>query len=303
MRRTGRIVVTCTSTHDRFEYLFYAVTSILRQSVRPDVIYINLPRISPRDRQGEGQGIIDIPEWFGHELIEPRYMNNHGPYQKLISVYEVVSSDDLVVTIDDDVIYQREWLAKVVTAAERYPNAVICGRARVISQNVLGRWKSYHHWPHVHHITYAFWILPVGCAGMAYRKSLLCEAFLRDRQCLSMASVNEDLWFRTASLLEGSYVYVDPRLHRGNIVLSNKALSLKDAPSFKSQPWLTRAWLAVKLSALGYFGAELGKSDKAWRTVNQYLLHYCAMSDPFHDDIDEGRDRRIVKKKYPSRIK
>nr|WP_246389812.1 glycosyltransferase [Halomonas cerina] len=230
-------------------------------------------------------------------------MNTPGPYQKLISVYEVVSPNDLVITIDDNVIYQREWLAKVVTAAERYPNAVICGRARVISQNVLGRWKSYHRWPYVHHITYAFWILPVGCAGIAYRKSLLCEAFLRDRQCLPMASVNEDLWFRTASLLEGAYVYVDPKLNTGNIVLSNNELPIKAVPSLKSQSRLKRAWLAVKLSALGYFGAEIGKSDKAWRTVNQYLLHYCAMSDPFRDDIDEGRDRRIVKKKYPSRIK
>lgn len=301
MRQTGRIVVTCTSTHDRLETLFYAVTSILRQSVKPDVIYIHLPHL-PVEQEGEGGGHDAVPEWLDHELIEPRYMKEHGPYRKLTSVYEVVSPDDLVVTIYDDVIYQREWLARIVTAAERYPNAVICGNARVISQNLLGRWKSYHQWPTVHHVTYAFWILPVGHAGIAYRKSLLCEAFLRDSQCMPVAWVNEDLWFRTASLLEGTYVYVDPKIHHGNRVLSSDEAVSFGLPVGR-RPLLTRAWRKLKLSVLGYFGAEVGKSDSAWRSINQYLLNYCAMSIAFHDDIDEGQEARNLKKQFSSRVK
>lgn len=293
--------MTCTSTHDRLETLFYAVTSILRQSIKPDVVYIHLPQRSPDDAE-EGPGVDAVPAWLDHELIEPRYMKEHGPYQKLTSVYEVVSPDDLVVTIHDDVIYQREWLARIVTAAERYPNAVICGNARVISQNILGRWKSVHHWPTVHHVTYAFWILPVGHAGIAYRKSLLCETFLHDSQCMPVAWVNEDLWFRTASLLEGTYVYVDPKIHRGNRVLSRGEAACAALPTCRRRPLVIRVWRALKLSVLGYLGAEIGKSDRAWRCINQYVLNYCAMSVALHDDIDEGREARILKKQFSSRV-
>lgn len=263
----GQIILSCTTTKDRLEFLYYTVKSVYRQTLKPDVFYINISQ----DSHMQDSGIKEPPTWLNNENIVVNFVENTGPYRKLLPVLSKSSEEDIIVTIDDDVLYHRNWLKTIVETAMEHPAEIVCGRAKKINKNVLGLYQSYYNWRRVKTSCSGFWLLPIGCAGVAYRKNLINEEFIKDGNFLKIAKANDDLWFRMASLINGVNVYVNRDVEIGNITLvHNKGLELNNVFSINGNSMTRKLTYELFGRTFGYLGASLSDNDTAWKKIIRY---------------------------------
>lgn len=106
-----RVIISMTTTHARRDSLRETLDSIAAQTRKPDHVCI-FSNVQP--------GVGYAP----NVILFPRV--DVGPVSKLYAIEERwITDDDLIVTIDDDIIYEPRWLETLVDAAEKHPDAAV----------------------------------------------------------------------------------------------------------------------------------------------------------------------------------
>jgi len=267
------LIVSLTSTSSRLDVLRHTLISLLDQRVKPDRIVLCISE-SPYLID---KGLKELPAWLSSMVdrceMEIKWVENTGPYRKLMPVYKLAADDDWIVTCDDDVIYGPDWLFSLVQSGKDHPLAIVCGRARSPVKNPWGRRQSYLNWRLVPLGSSGSDLLPIGIAGVLYRKPLLDHGVMISDDYKELAPKQDDLWFHLARQVAGAEVvvsleagkYVYPIEAPGALSKTNATLELAgwDRP-------LSALFdrLALKLKA--YFGVPVCDND----TVIKKLDHY-----------------------------
>jgi hypothetical protein len=139
-----------TSTSARNGLRDQTIASLKAQTIQPDDIRLYAD--------------VDVVE-TGIPLVR---VLDRGPLTKLSAIADPsVHADDLIVTVDDDIIYERRWLETLLVATEDAPSVVV-GRS---GWNVADFLRD-EHWG------FYIWVsqdghcdVVEGWAGVAYRKS------------------------------------------------------------------------------------------------------------------------------------
>ncbi|MFO7839797.1 MAG: glycosyltransferase [Desulfosalsimonadaceae bacterium] len=267
MNAQRSIIISCTTTKNRIELLFYMIESLKKQALMPDMVYVNIssaPSLAT-------EGIARLPAWLDKEFIKINRVKDMGPYTKLLPVIEMVEDNDLIVTADDDILYHPTWLQSLVELADTHPDHIICARARNIKKNIFGKWQGYYNWDRICRTKEGMSILPTGAGGVVYRKALLDVEFLMDLTAQDIAPTTDDLWFRMASLRKKVPVYVCPEIDQKSIYLKhNKGLEQINFNRKKNSYYRDnkknnpikkmRAWIGIKTT----------RNDKAWSRINRF---------------------------------
>jgi hypothetical protein len=128
---------------------------------------------------------------------------NYGPHKKY---YPYITSEELLdrplVTADDDILYPSTWLKDLADAYNRFPEAVNCFRARVISLTDDGIAK-FSNWKNCTSSQASVRHLAIGDSGIIYPPGLLLA--VRDsgtdfQKCCPKA---DDLWLHWHALRAG----------------------------------------------------------------------------------------------------
>ena len=261
----GRIIVSCTTTAARLRLLFYALESIKHQSLQPDKVLVNISA-APYLKD---EGLCEVPEWVESDLVEVNWVENLGPYRKLLPTLEMSSDEDCVVTMDDDIIYGESWVRSLVERSREYLDHLISARLKKKKKTVYGGWKNYRLWPLIGKAQTGANILPTGGGGVLYRKRFLDLEFLTDRKSQEIAPTTDDLWFRMASLLRGTQVMADPTIGADSLFLSHEQ-ELEEGNLVKSRSYFSK----VKNNTLGILAGHLGvnetQNDRAWDRICEY---------------------------------
>lgn len=116
-----RIVVSMTSIPERINDLKYTVKSILKQSLQPDEIAINIPLKTLKGKE------YIIPEWMMRiskvKLYRPEV--DLGPATKLLPTLKREHPDTKIMVVDDDVVYPPTLLETLVKVSNRNPNKAV----------------------------------------------------------------------------------------------------------------------------------------------------------------------------------
>lgn len=266
-------IISLTSTADRLTVARYTLLSLVDQRVAPDRIVLNLSR-TPYLLD---DGVESVPAWlreFSEQgLVEVRWTENTGPYRKLLPTLQGCEDIDVVVTCDDDVIYGQGWLAALLEHAARHPEAIICGHGRIPIRNLAGRLQSYVHWPRVWCDGDYPTLIPIGVAGVVYRKPLLDYEFLTWREFLHVAPKQDDLWFNMARERKGTTVRIAPGtrnhvypIETGRALSDTNVLTkLEAGNSGLIRTMLQRAVYRLK----AYAGVTVCENDVAWQRVEK----------------------------------
>lgn len=260
-----RVFVSVTTTKARLGIFFYSLQSLKNQNYDNFRITVNLSK----DPYLLDDGIDEVPDWMSGENVQVNFVNNTGPYRKLIPLIEQVDDDDLVVTVDDDVLYSENWLTRMVCVANEHSNSVICGGARRIRKNVLGRYMNYSKWSLCPGQDTAMDLLPIGVYGVAYRRRLLDLDFLTDASHVTHAPTADDVWFRLASIRKNTTVHVDPEIARGNAYIEHD-MGLQEINIGRSdnrRGLIRRAANQLMVEIRGYLGDSLSPNDSAWKSA------------------------------------
>ncbi|MFQ6539591.1 glycosyltransferase family A protein [Aphanothece stagnina] len=163
------------------------------------------------------QGFAETPAFIERLIRRSRrapvrlhchFVANTGPYRKLLPLLEMLTEeqqalDPYLITADDDTLYPRDWLIRLLEAQERLQCVVgFRGRRMVIEQGTIAPYHSWiKHDPSLlepHPLT-----VPTGKDGICYRLSQL-HAGVRDTgRALALAGHADDLWFKHHTLMLG----------------------------------------------------------------------------------------------------
>lgn len=263
------LIVSLTTIASRLELCRQTCEALGRQDLQPDRIILNVSS-SPYLLDA---GIPDrtLLEWTADvQGLEVAWVENTGPYRKLLPTLAQLQTGDIVVTADDDVLYGSSWLRLLVDCAQSYPAAVVCGRARRPGRNLLGLDRGYWAWPFAPAGIVGAGLVPVGIAGVAYRPELLDLEWLADTNCNSIAPTTDDLWFAEAIRRKGTMVRVAPGIE-SQIHPTAHASTLFDINGGGS-----RAWGNVTARMTRHLKSRLGipccVNDINYRAIRTYSM-------------------------------
>jgi len=124
----SNVIITLTTLPSRVEGLKATLNSLTNQSLLPEKIILNLPKVSKREKVG-----YQIPSFLkDHPLV---YINETeedlGPATKLLPTLELYKNelDKQIIVLDDDQIYPKKLVENYIKYGKELPNSALtlCG--------------------------------------------------------------------------------------------------------------------------------------------------------------------------------
>ena len=138
--RDKKIIVSLTSFPARFKDIDLCIKSLLLQTVKPDKIIIYLGSDSSAE---EIDKYLCKFEKYGVTFIkdEKRNIKSHKKYFYALSDF----SNDIVIVVDDDLIYPPNMIQSLIEKHNLYPNCIVGRRVhKMIVENC--KIKNYQDW-------------------------------------------------------------------------------------------------------------------------------------------------------------
>lgn len=192
-------IVSVSTTGRRIGRIVEPIRSVLNGSLKPKrfILWLNE---SPSP-VGPGTSISDVPRELGNMPVEVRWCENIGPATKLLHARKEFP-DDLIATMDDDMIYPPLWLQKLVDAVGVFcgttgASPACCYRAKMVTRNQDGTAKGYRNWSLVRGKQRgpnpAF--VPTGVHGIIYPPGCFKDEVFNFDKLRELSLPNDDLWF------------------------------------------------------------------------------------------------------------
>jgi hypothetical protein len=214
-----------TSFPQAVSFAVRAVQSILDGSVKPDKIVLYLTFSQFPSLPPELAALANK-----NPLFEFRnYERDIRSYRKLIPALGDFPND-IIVTVDDDVFYNKNMLRDLLRLHARYPNALIAHRVKRLKLGIPYRkWRKYRWYNFfTKDLRPQFKNLQTGCGGVLYPPNSLKLEMLDPDIFTEMAPTVDDIWFWAAAVANGTKLAPVPFGHSKPRGLGKpKTLSLK----------------------------------------------------------------------------
>ena len=135
-----KIIISLTTIPSRINLIEPVLDSLINQTIRPDVIYLNIPR-----RYNRFGNCAKIPEFIENKkIVKVFYLDkDYGPATKFIGTLlnPEVSDKDIVLVTDDDVIKLNHWAAKLLLCHQ--PDKICCFEERKLGKEIIWGYLGY----------------------------------------------------------------------------------------------------------------------------------------------------------------
>lgn len=206
-----RIIVSFTTIPSRVQTLNCVLDSILAQTKLPDSIYLYVSRSQFNKEQS--QLLIDITEPYISCGLHLVWVDGDiGPHKKYYYAMQQFP-DDVIITIDDDVIYPPEMISRLWNLYMNHPTSVISNRTYLMSKaddNTLGLYK---HWLLLNTDYYTeerMDLFATGCAGVLYPPHLFSDILFEKKSFMKLCPFADDVWLKANEVYCGIPVVISP---------------------------------------------------------------------------------------------
>ena len=195
-KREHEITISLTSYSHRVDKVHLTIQSLMDQEVKADRILLNLDKSKFNSS--------NIPTDL--KLLEKRgltinYCKDIGPYTKLLPALKQYPRN-LIVTVDDDLIYPRGLLRMLYEAYIKNPEYIHCLRMHYMKFDVNGNVKQYRDWDIESNVTEpGLLVFPTGVGGVLYPPNSLNDEVFNEEAFLELSPLADDVWFKAMSLL------------------------------------------------------------------------------------------------------
>lgn len=222
--RKTQIIVSLTSYPGRFAHIHTALKSIMLQTVQPDKIIVWLDEDVTREQL--------TPEMLALEQYGIEYRPMPGdlkPHKKYFYAMQEYP-DDIIITVDDDLIYAKDVIESLVKTHKRYPKAVCARRVHKITKKPNGEIASYNDWigEYCGCDTPSHALVATGVGGVLYPPHCLYEKAFDEKLIAELSLKADDIWLKFMELLNGPYVVWAPcKIPMPDLIEKEQATSLK----------------------------------------------------------------------------
>lgn len=191
-RRQKRIIVSITSYPARIKKAPIAIASILLQSMKPDEVVVWLADQDFPDR--DLPSIYEKMKKCGVKIEFRNDLKVHMKYHYALQEY----SDDIVITIDDDVIYENNVIKRLYSSYQKWPECISAISTDLISFDDNGNIMSYEEW--FHQCPKEDWpsirLMACGVGGVLYPPNLKLEQLFNTENVKALCPNADDIWLR-----------------------------------------------------------------------------------------------------------
>lgn len=195
-RRKTKIILSLTTYNKRYKTIGLTLKSLLLQTVKPDKIIVWLDDDIPENR------ITEEMKGFEKYGIEYRHTNlNIKPHNKY---YHAMCEfpNDIIITVDDDIIYPKSMIEELINTYEEYPNSVCARRVHLMTFDSDDNLKKYNDWKYEYRKSTkpSHLLCATGVSGVLYPPHALPkEAFNVDN--IKELSLNaDDIWLKVMEI-------------------------------------------------------------------------------------------------------
>ncbi|MDG4714314.1 hypothetical protein [Winogradskyella marincola] len=211
------VIVSLTTIPSRIEYVYLPIKSLLNQTVPPKKIVLWL------GEEFFTSKIEDLPSTLqeliplGLEIEFCKDLKAHTKYYYAFKKYP----DNLVVTIDDDIIYPKNLIEVLLNKSNEFPKSVVANRVRKIVVDNAG-FKSYREWkintPRSN--TPSHFLLATGVSGVLYNPSLFLESIYDTQGMAKTNCIGDDIWLKAAQIHSNIMVVKTDQFNRAFVEIS-----------------------------------------------------------------------------------
>lgn len=238
-----QVLISLTTIEYRLPRLHYVIRSILCQSVsfKKIVLWVH------HDLQPKlPASLLDLES----ERFEIRFSDSTSSHRKLVETLKI-HPDEYIVTCDDDLMYPRDWLERLLQEHAKHPDAVVAHMCRAFGFNEQGL-MPYKKWSSEQLGHSSDRTLAVGWGGVLYPPGCLYKDVLNEELYMKLAPKADDFWFKAMAHLQGTKVYKSscPNPEPLPILLTQKYSLMKSNIGDNDN---CKQWLAIA----GHYGIDI----------------------------------------------
>ncbi len=204
-RDIPELVVSLTSYPGRIDIVPGVVSSLLRQTVKPDriILWLGIEKFPSR----ELPSIYDRIKDAGVEIAFRNDLKSHTKYFYAMQEFP----DSIIITVDDDRIYNNDVIEKLVDSYLRYPQMISAMRVHRMRFDEEGSLLPYNEWEfelkgQVGTCSYQYFATGVG--GVLYPPKLLIDETFHLEVIKEYCHNHDDMWLKVMEVLSGVKVAV-----------------------------------------------------------------------------------------------
>lgn len=242
-----KLIVSLTTFPGRIDSLSKVLDTIYIQTRTADQIVLWLARDQfPEKEKNLPQDLLELAE---AGRLEIRWCNDLKPHKKYFYALQEFS-DDLVVTIDDDLLYPMDMLEKLFKSYLMYPEAVSTLRAHLILIDEKEQILPYNDWiMETDACMYepSMQLFATGGAGVLYPPKLFRKEFFNEEAIKETCLWADDLWLKAMQTIsdvpvvvarQSEHLHYLPDSQNSALCHSNVDQSQNDVQLAKINKWL-----------------------------------------------------------------
>lgn len=188
------VIISLTTYGERFYHVHTTIESLMQQTVKANKIILWL------DYSFKEKNIPLSLQTQMERGLEIRYCKDLGSYKKLIPALKEFP-ESIIITVDDDVIYNIRTIEKLITAYNHNPQFIYCNRMHRIkfdNHKIL----PYREWEKgIMDTKESLFNFPVGIGGVLYPPHCFNNEIFNEEFFLKKCPNGDDIWFKAMALL------------------------------------------------------------------------------------------------------
>lgn len=204
----GPVLISLTTHGDRINTVYLAIESLARGSLKAPIVLW----LEPADYERAWPD--SLRRLVARGLVVRRATPGLGPHTKYFDAFrEQAANQQRVVIVDDDVIYPRWFLAKLVKVARLRTDTIVAYRAHRIElsgDELMG----YRFWSPANTSEASILHFATGVSGVCFPPGFIAEVAACGTEFLDCAPRADDVWLHRCALRSGyrvRQVFARPR--------------------------------------------------------------------------------------------
>ena len=195
-KREQRIIVSMTSYGERLKTVHLSLDTIFHQTVKPDKIVLC---VSEKEYTVLPEKLKTLERKGKIELLAVEDLRAHTKYFYTMQKYP----DDIVITVDDDVLYRHDLVERLYAAHKLYPDCVCAIRVHRIKLDEDGEPLPYTEWK-LRSTEYLLQprndYLATGVGGVLYPPHLFGQEIFNVQLIKELCYYADDIWLKIMEL-------------------------------------------------------------------------------------------------------
>jgi hypothetical protein len=191
----NKITISLTTFGRRINDVYLALESIAKQTLKPNrvILWLSQDEFHPEKLP---MTLINLKL----RGLEIKFCKDLRSYKKIIPTIKECPND-LIITIDDDVIYNFDLIEVLYKNHLKDPKVIYCGQAKVMKIKKKLKF-DYSSWVKVNENSdESLMNFPIGFGGVLYFPGCFDTEVLNEDAFMSLAPTADDIWLKAMSLI------------------------------------------------------------------------------------------------------